>query len=389
MSPSRHIPACLRPSDHHPPPLPEPSPPPRAISGDPNLTTCLYQTDLGVFYITWSRSFFGHSLNLFLQTQDCYHHSSASPLSLSAAAAADLSPSAVSFRLHVNPLAFWRRRGSKRVSQKVQIFWDLTRVKFDSGPEPRSGFYIAVVVDGEMGLLVGDAVREAYARTKAGRPTIPQALVLRREHMFGNRVLCTKAKIGGRNREISIDCRIDEDARLCFGVDSKRVLQIKRLRWKFRGNENIEVDGVPVQVSWDVYNWLFENKTTATVDGNGNGGGQAVFIFRFETDPVAAAAEYETASCPSSEKNGSVLWQPKPCGFMELRKMRRSFLRSTRARTRSSSSSSMSVSMSSASSACSSSVLEWASSADEAEYGEGGGSGGGLGFSLVVYAWRK
>ncbi|XP_010541582.1 PREDICTED: uncharacterized protein LOC104815002 [Tarenaya hassleriana] len=374
-------------------PPPSPSPPP-AISGEANLTTCLYKTNLGVFYVTWARTFFGHSVNLFLHSQDCYPHSSAaSPLSLSASAA-DLSlSSAVSFRLHLNPLAFWRRRGSKRVSQKVQIFWDLTRVKLDSGPEPRSGFYIAVVVDGGMGLLVGDAVKEAYARTRAGRPTIPQALILRREHVVGNRVFCTKARIGGRNREISIDCQANEDARLCFGIDSKRVLQIKRLRWKFRGNERIEVDGVPVQISWDVYNWLFENKPAVNdVNGNGNcnGGGDAVFMFRFETDPVAVTAE-ETEEA----KNGVVLWQAKqPCGFVGWRKkMKRSFLRRGKPRS-SSSSSMMSVSMSSASSACSSSVLEWASSADEAEYGGGfaggpGCPGGGIGYSLVVYARRK
>ncbi|KAJ0230642.1 hypothetical protein HA466_0305160 [Hirschfeldia incana] len=362
MSPSRNI---------HPPPSP-------IVSGDPNLTTCLYQTDHGVFYLTWSRTFLGgHSLHLFLHSQDHYNHSS-SPLSFSSSADLSLS-SAASFHLNLNTLTFWRKRGSKLISPRIQVLWDLTRAKFESGSEPRSGFFIAVIVDGEMGLLVGDSVKEAYARVKSSKqpPASPQqALVMRKEHVFGARVFSTKARFGGKNREITIDCCVDEDARLCFSVDSKQVLTIKRLRWKFRGNERVEIDGVSVQISWDVYNWLFQSKSL----------GHAVFMFSFE-------------SAQEEERNGNdvVLWKPKKCGgssglggfkgMVEWRKMRRRFVKSKR------SSSSSSMSMSSASSACSSSVLEWASSADESEYGGGGssglGSGNGLGFSLLVYAWIK
>lgn len=239
-----------------------------------------------------------------------------------------------------------------------------------------------------MGLLVGDSVKEAYARVRSAKPpTNPQALLLRKEHVFGARVFSTKARFGGKSREISIDCRVDEDARLCFSVDSKQVLQIKRLRWKFRGNERVEIDGVPVQISWDVYNWLFQSKTSGE-------GGHAVFMFRFESDPEAEEERREVEE-EERNRNGVVVWKPKKqCGsslgikgISEWRKMKRRFVKSKR------SSSSSSISMSSASSACSSSVMEWASSADEAEYGGGGaagnGAGNGLGFSLLVYAWIK
>lgn len=247
-----------------------------------------------------------------------------------------------------------------------------------------------MIVDGEMALLVGDSVKEAYARVKSAKPPAnPQALLLRKEHVFGARVFSTKARFGGKNREISIDCRVDEDARLCFSVDGKLVLQVKRLRWKFRGNEKVEIDGVPVQISWDVYNWLFQSKAS----GEGGGGGHAVFMFRFESDPEDEERKEEERS----DENGVVVWKnpKKQCGgrslgikgMVEWRKMKRRFVKSKR------SSSSSSISMSSASSACSSSVMEWASSADEAEYGGGGssgaGSGNGLGFSLLVYAWIK
>ncbi|KAJ0265925.1 hypothetical protein HA466_0000040 [Hirschfeldia incana] len=393
MSPSRNIPAWLRPTSDHPPhPPPPPQSPSPLTSGDPNLTTCLYQTDHGVFYLTWSRTFLGgHSLNLFLHSQDYYNRSS--PLSFSSA---DLSlSSSLSFHLNLNTLAFWRKRGSRSLSPKIQVLWDLTRAKFDSGSEPRSGFYVAVVVDGEMALLVGDSAKEAYARVRSAKPpTNPQALLLRKEHVFGARVFSTKARFGGRNREISIDCRVDEDAKLCFSVDSKQVLQIKRLRWKFRGNERVEIDGVPVQISWDVYNWLFQSKGGGSGEG---GGGHAVFMFRFDSDPEAVEDDEQMKEVEERNQNGVVVWKQQPkkqCGgtlgikgMVEWRKMKRRFVKSKR------SSSSSSISMSSASSACSSSVMEWASSADEAEYGGGGsagaGAGNGLGFSLLVYAWIK
>jgi hypothetical protein len=46
-------------------------------------------------------------------------------------------------------------------------------------------------------------------------------------------------------------------------------LHLKRLAWKFRGNQTIYVDGLPVEVLWDVHDWLF-----------GSTNGCAVFLFQ-------------------------------------------------------------------------------------------------------------
>ncbi|XP_041016875.1 uncharacterized protein LOC121259377 [Juglans microcarpa x Juglans regia] len=341
-SSSSSFPSCFCPSttsdDHHSPPQPPP------ISGNPNLTTGLYQTHLGLFSLTWSRSLLGsHSLHLDLLHH--HHHPFDSPPSL---------PSQYSFHLHVKPLIFWKKHGSKKLNSNTQIFWDLTKAKFGSGPEPYSGFYIAVVFDNKMTLLVGDYTKEAYSKTKAQKPKSSQVLVLKREHVFANKICATRARFGGRMREIQIDCGYNDDTRLCFSVDNKKVLQIKRLKWKFRGNERIEVDGVPVQISWDVYNWLFEKD---------NDDGRAVFMFRFEEEREE-----------KEEANGMSLWGQQSWGYglsrVEWRKMRKSL-----------SSSSISMS-SSAGSSGGSSVMEWAS-AEETELG------GPTGFSLLVYAWKR
>ncbi|XWS17854.1 hypothetical protein CRYUN_Cryun33cG0104100 [Craigia yunnanensis] len=374
MSLQRHhhsssFPFCFRPSvtadnNHVAPP-----PPPPQTSGKTNLATSLYHTNLGLFSLTWSRTFLGRSLRLHLHPSSHYSPSTS------------LSFSTLHFHLHIKPFIFWNKQGYRKLSSamfpNVQVFWDLSRAKFGSGPEPDSGFYIAVVVDGEMTLLVGDSTKEAYARTRAKKQGRIQALVLRREHVFGNKVYNTKARFGGKSREISIDCRVNEDAKLCFSVDNKRVLQIKRLKWKFRGSERIEVDGVSIQVSWDVYNWLFDQDLS---------NGHAVFMFKFENEGSEILEEYhqqdgaEELVGPFNEKNGVVLWQQSSCSFgmnaIEWKKMRKSLLRTAR------SSSFSSISMSSASSGGSSSVMEWAS-VEESELSAP------TGFSLLVYAWKK
>lgn len=171
--------------------------------------------------------------------------------------------------------------------------------------------------------------------------------------MVAKNIYTTKARLGGRMRDIQIDCGYNDDfSRLSFSVDGKRVLQIKRLKWKFRGNERIEVDGVPMQISWDVYNWLFESDTND---------GHAVFMFRFEED------EQDQLSVGHWAQQQH-FWNFGMNGI-EWRKMGKSF-------------SSSSASMSSAGS-CSSSVMEWATM-EESEL-----TAGPSGFCLLVYAWRR
>ncbi|KAK8523461.1 hypothetical protein V6N13_113407 [Hibiscus sabdariffa] len=356
------LPSCFRPTTAAAAADTVKASPPPPPPGKTNLTTSFYHTNLGLFSLSWSRTFLGHSLLLNLHPSS--HFSPSSPLSLPSS----LSFSALHFHLQIKPFVFWKKYGSRKLStaanSDVHVFWDFSRAKFGSGHEPESGFYIAVVVDGEMILLVGDSTKQAYARTGAQiqKPGKGQALVSRREHLFSNKLYTTKASFGGKRREISIECRVNEDAELCFGVDNERVLQIKRLKWKFRGNEKIEVDGVSVRVSWDVYNWLFDP------DSNN---GHAVFVFKFENqgsevgDQVAAGA--------FDEKNGVVLCQPNSPG---VGKKRRSLLTTAR------SSSSSSISTSSASSGGSSWVSEWAS-VEESELNAP------TGVSLLIYAWKK
>ncbi|XAR69423.1 hypothetical protein NMG60_11000993 [Bertholletia excelsa] len=362
---SSPLPSCFRPAQHHPT-APEPA---TATSTNPHLSTAVYQTELGLFSLAWSRTaVFGRSLDLQLflhRPLSTTADDSLFPPSLSPS----LSSSVPSFHLHVRPFIFWNKHGSKKLTiattatdrKTVQVFWDLSRAKFGPRPEPESGYYIAVVVDGQLALLVGDSVNEAFAKTRVTKTRKSQALILRREHVYGHRSYTTKASFEGRTRSITIDCRLGDDPnpRLCFSVDQKRVLRIKHLKWKFRGNERIEIDGVKIQVSWDVKNWFFEEDED----------GYALFMFRFPKLGLENA-EDELTIKHLNDNGGNVF------GYEEKKMKKKGLLRTARR-----SFSSSSSSLSSTSSGCGS-VMEW-ESVEENELKEHSG------FSLLVYAWKK
>lgn len=159
----------------------------------------------------------------------------------------------------------------------------------------------------------------------------------------------------GSQREIAVE--------LCGGilkvtVDGEVKLVVKRLAWKFRGNERFFISGNAVDFFWDVFNWV---KT------EGGGGGPGVFVFQIGEGGV---------------------W-PEVIGA-EGKLMKRCFSSSV-AGTGSTPAAAFPA-MSPAGS--SSSVLQWA----EESSSDGGrsscssssrSSGINGGFSLLLYAWRK
>lgn len=188
---------------------------------------------------------------------------------------------------------FSKRRGSKTIdvddSRSIDVYWDLCAAKFGSGPEPSEGFYLAIVFDRQMILLLGDMKKEAFKKTSSAPVHNGAVFVSKREHVYGKKVFFTKAQFcdNGQIHDLMMECDTisTSDPCLIIRVDRKNVMQVKRLKWKFRGNHTILVDGLPVEIFWDVHNWLFTTTTTS--------GGSAVFMFK---------------SCVSAEK----LWGSQP-----------------------------------------------------------------------------
>ncbi|KAF0894137.1 hypothetical protein E2562_034874 [Oryza meyeriana var. granulata] len=191
----------------------------------------------------------------------------------------------------------------------IDLVWDLTLARFTcpGSPEPSSGYFVAVVVDGEMALVAGDMAEEAYRKTKAHRAPGPDAILIsRREHVSmrnggQGRRHKTFVNVHGKEREISVDLvsrghgkdRDNDkewdkaDVGMWISVDGKCVLHIRRLRWKFRGTEKVDLGGGDgVQVSWDLHHWLFPMRDTAPAYASAVTAppqpAHVVFIFRFK-----------------------------------------------------------------------------------------------------------
>ena len=197
-------------------------------------------------------------------------------------------------KVDIKPWLFSKRRGCKSLeaySRKIDVYWDLSAAKFGTRPEPLEGFYVGVVVDRQLILLLGDLRKEAIKKTNAIPVSSPAAFVAKREHVFGKKVFGTKALFcdNGQVHDLVIECDTISvsDPCLIIRIDSKTVMQVKRLRWKFRGNHTILVDGLAVEVYWDAHNWLF-----------GTSLGNAVFMFR-----TCPAPDKIWASQPISDAN--------------------------------------------------------------------------------------
>ncbi|CAK9168085.1 unnamed protein product [Ilex paraguariensis] len=161
-------------------------------------------------------------------------------------------------------------------NSKIEVFWDLSKATYDAGPEPINGFYIMVLVNSGLSLLLGDMEEEPVMKKLISNPPLAKfSLVSRSEQFLGNSLYSTKAQFceNGICHDILIKCIGDErgskNSGLSVCIDEKNVIQVKRLRWNFRGNQTIFVDGLVVDMMWDVHDWFFNPAS-----------GCAVFMFR-------------------------------------------------------------------------------------------------------------
>lgn len=291
-----------------------------------------------------------------------------------------------SFHFHIKPFPWYsnNKKGSKKLDLIINkkqppatIFWDLSNAKYGSRPEPVSGFYVAVVIDHEIILLLGDEAYTSAAAAQIKSPSLinnnynKMMMILRREHVYGTKLYSTKADIGGHERNISIDCRIsDDDPRLFFSIDDKVALRVKHLKWKFRGNESIEIEGTCVQVSWDVYNWLFHQQDHA-------GSSNCYALFMFTIFNHEHQDDYELFHHQQQHHLFGL--------ELEEKKMKKNKVGGLLRRSSERSSSSSSLSSAHSSSSCSSSIMEWACGTDQEDQLTNLPFSG---FSLLVYAWN-
>lgn len=141
----------------------------------------------------------------------------------------------------------------------VGVFWDFAAARYHgAGPEPVSGFYVAVIADAEFVLLLGDMSRGYVERLHGGIPIAGSRIARRRERFVGCGYWSTKARFSESGSEHEIGVGLDGDAEGWVIVDGRKVVQLRRLRWNFRGSHTIFLDGgAPVDMTWDLHGWLF------------------------------------------------------------------------------------------------------------------------------------
>ncbi|XP_020210260.1 uncharacterized protein LOC109795232 [Cajanus cajan] len=310
-----------------------------------NLVTCVYQTQLcnttTYLTLTWSRTLLSHTL-----TVHAPHIFSI---------AITLNPSTFSFfRTRSGSKSVYLSRPHKR-SQKLKLYWDFSKTLFtaqNNSAEPDSCFYLAICLDGRVEFFLGDLALPMQL-SNSTHQLGDQILVSRREHVFGSTCYVSRGEFMGSKREIEIELCDGEVLRV--KVDGEVCLVVKRLAWKFRGNEKIFVDGVEVEFFWDVSSWVVNGEE----DYDGIGNGYGVFVFHVG--------------------DGGTLW-PEMVG-PEKKLMKKRMVGPT-----------VSPSMLTTSPLCSD-VLQWAEESSDggrsscsSSTGSSGSSNGG--FSLLLYAWR-
>jgi hypothetical protein len=153
----------------------------------------------------------------------------------------------------------------------LALFWDLTAARYAAGsPEPASGFYFVAVAGAEVVLAAGDLASDFVKAKFEGQ--IPKArfrAVARADRVVAGRHSPPDATMhtarvrfaeGGAEHEVSVGCSSrpgEEELWVC--VDGKRAVQARGLRWNFRGNQTVFVDGAPVDVMWDLHGWWFRH----------------------------------------------------------------------------------------------------------------------------------
>ncbi|CAM0904766.1 unnamed protein product [Alopecurus aequalis] len=194
--------------------------------------------------VTWSRSPDGPALSVAVHEPGAARHH-------------DGGAAAVAAPRHLH-----RRKGSGTFtagSCVVGVFWDYASARYGAGPEPVSGFYVAVVADAEFVLLLGDMSRSYVERLHGGIPIASSRMARRRERFVGCGCWSTKARFLESGAEHEIGIGLEGDAEAWVTVDGRKVVQLRRLRWNFRGSHTLFLDGgPPVDITWDLHGWLFQ-----------------------------------------------------------------------------------------------------------------------------------
>ncbi|XP_021905980.1 uncharacterized protein LOC110820709 [Carica papaya] len=207
---------------------------------------------------TWSKNLINHSFSITVENmKDDQNH--------------------YTCKIDLKAWQFWGKKGLKNLEvdgRRVDVFWDFRQAKFSSSPDPCSDYYVALVCEEEVVLLLGDLKNDALKRTRKKPSPAEATLLYKKEHVYGKKLFYTRAVLDESQKEhdVVIESSLSgpDDPEMWITVDGTMEIRIMNLNWRFRGNETITVNDVPVQILWDVHDWLF----------NSSGSSHGLFVFQ-------------------------------------------------------------------------------------------------------------
>lgn len=252
--------------------------------------TSVYQTHIAGYWrnvtVTWCKNLMNYSLNISVDS-------------------VDQNNVVYNCKIDLRPWHFWAKKGYKCLEvdgSQLEAYWDLKSAKFSTGPEPISDYYVALVVDDEVVLLLGDNKKKAYKRTKARPALVEPVHFYKKENVFGKKSFSTRARFDQRKREHDIVVESstsgEKDPEMWISIDGIILIHIQNLQWKFRGNQTVMVNKQPVEVFWDVHAWLF------CAPGTHHG----LFIFKsseYEVEDDDNDSSLSGTRCDGSECSGN------------------------------------------------------------------------------------
>ncbi|RAL49989.1 hypothetical protein DM860_017778 [Cuscuta australis] len=246
-----------------------------------NFVTCIHIAKIAellrTITVTWSKTLISHTLFIIVENPSEDNH--------------------YTCKIDLKTWKFWGKKGLKsfNVDQvRVDVFWDFRAAKFLSSPEPVSDYYVALSARGEVVILLGDKKNEASKRSKARPSLVDAVLVHKKESVHAKRCFCTRTMLGMGKREHDIIRESNlsgVDPEMWISVDGIESIRVVNLNWRFTGNETMMVDNVPIDVFWDVRDWVFSDNNLDTAAGPG--------IFIFKQESVVGEEEVEAINSGS------------------------------------------------------------------------------------------
>uniref|UniRef100_A0A7N0VL10 Uncharacterized protein n=1 Tax=Kalanchoe fedtschenkoi TaxID=63787 RepID=A0A7N0VL10_KALFE len=154
-----------------------------------SIVSCLYQASIDAYWrnvtVTWSKNLMNYSISV--------------------AVDGNRSDAQYTCKIDLKPWHFWSKKGFKTLDvegSEVEVFWDLRSAKYATSPEPISDYYVALVSDGEVVLLVGDMRKKVFKRTKSRPALVDAVLCQKTEHVFAKKTFSTRAVLDRKQDKV-------------------------------------------------------------------------------------------------------------------------------------------------------------------------------------------